>query len=141
MAVEEIKNKLKMYDEHVENQKQLDSLFKDLESLNRRIDNINDDRQKTLQDIILKNHLTYDELMKIKQFKPEFYKSLNIDPKIFIKESLYSENFRKVYLEILQNMYRYYAILSESPFNERTQRKDIELELIQALEKTMYLTL
>jgi len=139
MAVEEIKNKLKMYDEHVENQKQLDSLFKDLESLNRRIDNINDDRQKTLQDIILKNHLTYDELMKIKQFKPEFYKSLNIDPKIFIKESLYSENFRKVYLEILQNMYRYYAILSESPFNHYTHRRDIELELITSLEKSMYL--
>ncbi len=139
MSVEDIQNKLKIYDEYKEKQKLLDSLFQDLESLNKRIDTINYDRQKTLQDILNKHYLTYDELMKIKKFKPEFYNSLNIDPILFIKESLYSECFRKVYLEILQNMYKYYTILSESPFNHYTHRRDIELELITSLEKSMYL--
>lgn len=139
MSVEDIISKLKMYDIHIENQKRLDSLFNDLDSLHRRIENVNNDRRSSLQDILIKNHLTYDELMKIKQYKPAFYSTLNIDPKLFIEETLYSDSNRKVYLELLQNMFMYYSILKESPFNERTQRKDIELELIQALEKTMYL--
>lgn len=139
MSVEEIKNKLKLYDEYIKHKKQLDSLFQELDSLNRRIDNINKEKLKSLQQILIKNNLTYDEFMKIKQFKPEFYITLEIDPKLCIEETIYNDNFRNTYLEILQNMYRYHIILAESPFNERTLRKDIEVELIKALEKTMYL--